>query len=212
LHQDDSPAIRAEGRGGLTFKTRTVPAFGTRSGNENQALRAARSCGRSRALTRKSPTHPERTRPPARIKSKNPEAPAVRREAEEDWDADDANHGLRLRLSIRPLPFILGDPRSVRFGCICQQRGLHMPAPRPRGQRADLTFGDIARKLHVLLIECTRCQRKGRYSVAKLIAQYGRRGNMTKWMSDLRGDCPNRNHPQMHRRCDLICPDLPKVV
>jgi hypothetical protein len=41
-----------------------------------------------------------------------------------------------------------------------------------RGQRADLTFGDIGGKLQVLLIECTRCQRKGRYSVAKLIAQY----------------------------------------
>jgi hypothetical protein len=35
-HQDDSPAIPAEGRGRLTFKTRTVPAFGTRSANENR--------------------------------------------------------------------------------------------------------------------------------------------------------------------------------
>src|SRR6516162_1504387 len=38
---------------------------------------------------------------------------------------------------------------------------------------------------------------------AKLIAQYGRHGNMTKWMSDLRGDCPKRNHAQM-QRSDLI--------
>ena len=69
--------------------------------------------------------------------------------------------------------------------------------------RIYLTFGDIAGKLHTLRIECTRCARKGRYNVAKLIAQYGRRGNMSKWVSDLRGDCPNRNHIQMHQRCDL---------
>ena len=33
--------------------------------------------------------------------------------------------------------------------------------------RTYLTFGDIEGKLDVLRVECTRCQRKGRYSVAK---------------------------------------------
>jgi hypothetical protein len=33
-----------------------------------------------------------------------------------------------------------------------------------------LTFGDIEGKLDMLRIECTRCPRQGRYSVAKLIA------------------------------------------
>jgi transposase len=28
-------------------------------------------------------------------------------------------------------------------------------------------------------------------------------GNMSKWVSDVRGDCPNRNAPQ-------LCPDLPR--
>ena len=73
-------------------------------------------------------------------------------------------------------------------------------------------FGDIAGKLDVLRVECTRCPRKGRYSVRKLIAQYGRLGNMSMWMSDLKGDCPNRDATQLHERCDLICPDLPKVL
>ena len=59
--------------------------------------------------------------------------------------------------------------------------------------RTYLTFGDIAGKLEMLRIECTRCARKGRYSVAKLIAQHGLRGNMSKWVSDLRGDCLKRN-------------------
>ena len=77
--------------------------------------------------------------------------------------------------------------------------------------RTYLTFGDIAGKLHTLRIQCTRCSRKGRYNVDKLVAQYGQRGNMSKWLSDLKGDCPKQNARQPHERCDLICPDLPKV-
>jgi hypothetical protein len=78
--------------------------------------------------------------------------------------------------------------------------------------RTYLTFGDIAGKLHMLQIECTRCARRKQYSVAKLIAQHGHRGNMSKWVSDLSGDCPKRNAPQLHERCDLICPDLLKAL
>ena len=56
--------------------------------------------------------------------------------------------------------------------------------------RTYLTFGDIACKLEMLRIECTRCARKGRYSVAKLIAQHGRRGNMRvpHWQASKRLD------------------------
>jgi hypothetical protein len=64
----------------------------------------------------------------------------------------------------------------------------------------------------MLWIECTRCARKGRYSVAKLLAQHGHRGNMSKWVSDLRGDCHKRNAAQLRERCDLICPDLLKAL
>ena len=78
--------------------------------------------------------------------------------------------------------------------------------------RTYLTFGDVAGKLTMLRVQCTRCPRKGRYNLAKLVAQFGRSGNMSKWVSDLRGDCPKRNAPQLHERCDLICPDLPKVL
>jgi len=49
--------------------------------------------------------------------------------------------------------------------------------------RTYLTFGDIEGKLDVLRVECTRCQRKGRYIVAKLIDKYGRRANMMKGKS-----------------------------
>src|ERR1700730_16569636 len=80
-----------------------------------------------------------------------------------------------------------------------------------RMARTFLTFGDIAGTLHVLRTECTRCARKGRYSVAKLLVEHGHRGNMSKWVSDLRGDCPKRNAAHLNERCDLICSDLPKA-
>ena len=78
--------------------------------------------------------------------------------------------------------------------------------------RSYLIFGDIEGKLDMLRVECTRCGRKGRYNVRKLIEKYGRKANMMKWKQQLNGDCPKRDAPQLQERCDLLCPDLPKVL
>ena len=48
-------------------------------------------------------------------------------------------------------------------------------------------------KLDVLRVECTKCPRKGRYSVRRLIEKYGRKGNMMKWKEQLNGDCQKRD-------------------
>jgi hypothetical protein len=47
--------------------------------------------------------------------------------------------------------------------------------------RTYLIFGYIEGKLDVLRVECTKCVRKGRYSVRRLIEKYGRKANMMKW-------------------------------
>ena len=80
--------------------------------------------------------------------------------------------------------------------------------------RTYLIFGDIEGKLDVLRVECTKCDRKGRYHVHKLIEKYGRKGNMMKWreMLNANADCPKRDAHGLHDRCDVICPDLPKVL
>ena len=75
--------------------------------------------------------------------------------------------------------------------------------------RTYLIFGDIEGKLDVLRVECTN--RKGRYQVHKLIEKYGRNGNMMKWREILNADCPKRDG-RLTDRCDLVCPDLPKVL
>jgi hypothetical protein len=41
--------------------------------------------------------------------------------------------------------------------------------------RTYLVFGDIEGELDVLRVECTKCDRKGRYHVHKLIEKYGRK-------------------------------------
>ena len=64
----------------------------------------------------------------------------------------------------------------------------------------------------MLRVECTKCDRKGLYSVAKLIEKCGRKGKMMKWKEQLTGDCPRCDTHSMMERCDLICPDLPKVL
>ena len=77
--------------------------------------------------------------------------------------------------------------------------------------RSYVIFGDIEGKLDVLRVEWTKCDRKGRYSVARLIEKYGRKGNMMKWREMLNADCPKRDG-RLNDCCDLVCPDLPKVV
>jgi hypothetical protein len=44
--------------------------------------------------------------------------------------------------------------------------------------RTYLIFGDIEGKLDVLRVQCTKCFRKGRYRVGRLIEKYGRKANM----------------------------------
>jgi hypothetical protein len=77
--------------------------------------------------------------------------------------------------------------------------------------RTYLIFGDIEGKLDVLRVECTKCDRKGRYHVHKLIEKRGRQGNLMKWREMLNVDCPTGCY-RVHNRCDLVCPNLPKVL
>jgi hypothetical protein len=78
-------------------------------------------------------------------------------------------------------------------------------ATMPMAGRSYVIFDDIERKLDVLRVERTKCARKGRYSVRRLIEKYGRKANMMKWKEQLNGDCPRREARSMARtlRSDL---------
>jgi hypothetical protein len=100
--------------------------------------------------------------------------------------------------------YIVAGPRP---NGACRSRRLSQARPRTY-----LAFADIEGKLDTLRVECTKCARKGRYSVRRLIEKYGRKGNMMKWKEQLNGDCPRRDAHSVLERCDLVCPDLPKVL
>ena len=108
--------------------------------------------------------------------------------------------------SVRCVKSRASAPTGVRGAYIALELNIQAMA------RGYLVFGDINGKLDILRVECTRCPRKGSYRVQRLIQKYGRQANMMKWREMLVGDCPKRDSPQLHDRCDLICPDLPKVL
>jgi hypothetical protein len=82
---------------------------------------------------------------------------------------------------------------------------------RHHPQRTYLIFGDIEGKLDLpRRMHQVRPQRP--LQCSQLIEKYGRKANMMKWKEQLNGDCPKRDAHSMLERCDLICPDLPKVL
>jgi hypothetical protein len=90
------------------------------------------------------------------------------------------------------------------------------PSPDALWQAPAPPFGTIRRVGALTLrrigrVGSTKCDRKGRYHVHKLIEKYGRQGNMMKWRDMLNADCPKRD-ARLPDRCDLICPDLSKVL
>ena len=54
-----------------------------------------------------------------------------------------------------------------------------------------LTPADLIGKgLDVLVVDCAKCGRAGRYHVAKLAEQIGRDGRLTVWLAGITADCP----------------------
>jgi hypothetical protein len=44
-----------------------------------------------------------------------------------------------------------------------------------------IIFGDLVGKLDVLVVECEKCGRSGRYAVRRLIEQRGREAKIVDW-------------------------------
>jgi hypothetical protein len=80
--------------------------------------------------------------------------------------------------------------------------------PRPIGT----TFGDVLGKLDMLLVECPKCERTGRYAVRRLIEQHGRDYTILDWLDALTADWPRKRAASVSDQCHARCPDLPKVL
>jgi hypothetical protein len=75
-----------------------------------------------------------------------------------------------------------------------------------------ITFGDLVGKLDVLVVDCPKCGRSGRYAVRRLIEQRGRDAKLIDWKDEITADCPRRMAANISDQCAARCPDLPKVL
>ena len=69
----------------------------------------------------------------------------------------------------------------------------------------NILFGDIAaRGATMLEMRCGRCDRHGRLSVQRLLAQYGPDAAVRRAWLDRIADCPKRDSTQWYERCDPL--------
>jgi hypothetical protein len=72
-------------------------------------------------------------------------------------------------------------------------------------------LGDVAAKATHLEVACTQCERRGRYSLARLVATYGADFPMTELGAEL-ADCPRRQSRSHGERCDVYFPGLAAIL
>jgi hypothetical protein len=73
-------------------------------------------------------------------------------------------------------------------------------------------FSDLIGKFEVLRVTCEKCERDGRYIVARLIRRRGRDAKLIDWLDELTAECPKKQARNMSDPCGAKCPQLPKVL
>ena len=67
------------------------------------------------------------------------------------------------------------------------------------------TFGDLVGKLDVLVVECPKCTRTGRYALSRLIDERGRDDTIIDWLGALTADCPRKRAASISDQCHARC-------
>jgi hypothetical protein len=73
-----------------------------------------------------------------------------------------------------------------------------------------LTLGQLAERLSHLEVRCSRCERRGRLRLDRLIAAHGADFPGPALRTILAGDCPRRD-VSLYERCDVYFPNVPTV-
>jgi hypothetical protein len=82
----------------------------------------------------------------------------------------------------------------------------------PTVTRHVLLLGEIAARLALVEVRCSRCDRHRRLSTARLVAQYGADAPCPDVLRALTADCPKREAFSLHERCDPYMPGLADVM
>ncbi len=72
------------------------------------------------------------------------------------------------------------------------------------------TLAEIALRLPMLAVRCTKCDRRGRYRMASLVERYGADFAGPNLREKLSADCEKHAAAEFER-CDLFFPDMLKV-
>lgn len=70
-----------------------------------------------------------------------------------------------------------------------------------------VTLAEIARSHRMLDVACNRCERRGRLSVARLIAEHGP-GEVPGLLESIAADCPRMRAKEYHDWCGVHFPGL----
>ena len=71
--------------------------------------------------------------------------------------------------------------------------------------------GEVAARASHLDIACSRCDRRGRYRLVRLVDQFGGDFPMTDLGAEL-ANCPDRNAASHGERCDVFFPALIAIL
>ncbi len=74
-----------------------------------------------------------------------------------------------------------------------------------------ITLGELVGKLDQLEVACRRCDRHGRLSLERLIAEHGAAKALPDLWEPLAGDCPRAQSTAIHDRCGIYYPQLPAL-
>jgi hypothetical protein len=75
--------------------------------------------------------------------------------------------------------------------------------------RGSITLGEMQGKIDLLEINCHRCERRGRVSLARLINEHGADTGLPDLWESLAGDCEQARSTAVHNRCANYYPQLP---
>lgn len=72
-----------------------------------------------------------------------------------------------------------------------------------------VTLGSISSHLTMLDVACRRCERKGRYNIARLIEKHGADMQMPEFRHVIAADCQRINSTNIYDLCGVHYPQLP---
>jgi hypothetical protein len=80
-----------------------------------------------------------------------------------------------------------------------------------RGDTGSITLGDLAGKLTMLEIACSKCDRRSLLRLDRLIVEHGSGIGLPMLGQLLAADCPQSASVGIHDRCGVNFPQLPEL-